>query len=112
LENFLLFDFREILIKIDKPITDPHAAITKNINKIKNFKIDANFKNKNIFISINSKINKTEIKFRKNKIKLRSFKNIKILINTVKSVEVILFFREIVQESIGLFILIEKQENL
>lgn len=86
------------MTKIDKPITDPHAANTKNINKIKNFKTDINFKNKKMFISINSKINKTEIKFRKNKIKLSSFKNIKILINTVKNVEVILFFHEIVQE--------------
>lgn len=86
------------MTKIDKPITDPHAANTKNINKIKNFKTDINFKNKKMFISINSKINKTEIKFRKNKIKLSSFKNIKILINIVKNVEVILFFHEIVQE--------------
>jgi len=70
------FFFRDIFIKIDKPTTEPHAAITKNINKNIYFKYRDITIKENIFIKINSINNKTQIKFRLKNIIAKNFKKI------------------------------------
>jgi len=66
-----------MFIKIDKPTTEPQAAITKNINKnIKFIYKDITIK-ENILININSIKSNIQIKFRLKKIIAKIFKNTK-----------------------------------